>query len=222
MPNVIAVNQVIQIRIWTSTPDAFNQAAVNTIYYQALSVGASGATDQDIVTQIDSEIATQYKAMMTGAGVYHGVQGQLLGLVSPYSALFGMVFSNVNTGPGTVAGAILPTQVSGLISMGTPLAGRRHRGRIYIPFPGQADDSGQSTPTSGYVTKLNALRNLLFANQNISQGGRTAALLPVIMHSKREDGTKEAPTIITSHTSSSLWATQRKRGDFGRPNKSPI
>ena len=123
---------------------------------------------------------------------------------------------------GTGGATSLPKQTCGLASIKTALAGRRYRGRMYLPFPSVTMDTGDGVPTAGYqVNVVNAVTVMLSVN-NITVGGRTANWNTVLVHKAGKTPIPASPTPITTFVIDGGWATQRKRGYFGRINESPI
>lgn len=221
MPNTLTVGSPVKVRIWTRVlPE--NQAAVNTIYYIVAAVGSPAASDLDVATQIDATIAPHYKALLSGVAEYRGVQAQILNTLYPYKAFYSAAGVNTNAGAGTGAATLLPSQTCGLISFQTARAGRAFRGRFYAAFPSQGMDSGGGSPTAGYITNLTTLTGDVDTGLSIVQGGRTATLVRVILHKKDKSGVVPDPSPVIAASVSELWATQRRRGNFGRHNDSPL
>jgi hypothetical protein len=142
-----------------------------------------------------------------------GMDGQVI-----LPTLLTPVGNTTGNGFGDNAGDALPRQTSGIISLVTALGGRKNRGRVYVPFPSETDNAIAGHPTAGYVTALGDLAAILTGPYiGVGAGGNTNDLQPVILH--RVDG---SVTPITGHFERSFWATQRRRGDFGRPNTGPF
>jgi hypothetical protein len=219
----LEVAQLVQARIWCADSE---QAAVNTLWYVVAAIGSPAATDQDVADNLDTIIAAHMKAVLAATATYRGVQVQIfsgmpVGLI--YPALFASVFINSSSGPG-VAGAIgLPRQTCGLIEYQTDIPGRQGRGRSYIPFPASADNDVNGVPTAGYLTNLAFVAGDMGSGLAVSGVGGTATLVRVIPHLKKNKaGNFVSHTPITNASGSASWATQRRRGSFGRANSSPI
>jgi hypothetical protein len=118
---------------------------------------------------------------------------------------------------GTAAGNPIPNQVSGIITKTTAFAGRANRGRTYVPFPAASFNlAPNDTPTAAYVALLDALGIVLFAPMALTLGADTVNVTPVLFH--RRTGFN---TPITNFRSRQLWATQRRRGNYGTANTLP-
>lgn len=117
---------------------------------------------------------------------------------------------------GTAGASALPKQCSGIISKYGAVSGQEHRGRVYVPFPSESDNSSLGAPENAYVTRLRTLRDFLFTNQVL-----TLSVIPLIAITlaprlyHRTDGTHEQ--VVTS-LARQKWATQRRRGDYGKVN----
>src|SRR3546814_8120191 len=60
-----------------------------------------------------------------------------------------------NQGQGLfLGGDLLPGQVCGMVTKLTAAAGRRFRGRVYVPFPLETDNDG-IVPSAAYVARIN-------------------------------------------------------------------
>jgi len=221
MAVALTAGDIVLARIWTFAPTEV-QAAVNSIHYTVSSVGGTPGNDQDVADLLDSIIAPEYKACLSHLAQYRGVQVYILKNTFPYLAKTVPAATIVNAGDGGGDSTYLPTQTAGIIRYGTPNPGPYGRGRSYIAFPSQSMDSGGGTPSNAYQADLLTLATSLAAGLAISTGGRTATLVRVIVHGTRKDGSHPGPSPVTTFLTSPAWGTQRKRGVFGRTNRSPI
>jgi hypothetical protein len=113
------------------------------------------------------------------------------------------------TTPGTVTGTFasdaLPRQTQGLVRIGTNTVvnGRRLRGRLFIPGPGEGDNDTGGTPSSGYTTAVtSAFAGLLTVGATTS--------LPVVWH-RPGPGGAGASSLWTSVTTAPTWSVLRSR-----------
>jgi len=155
--------------------------------------------DDGDANAVANAIAPSYKAMLNTASTFHGVRvliGQDGG--DPLE-----VFSTLHSGPGTASGALAPAQVQGLIKKHTSHAGRKGRGRCYLPDVQEAhiNDSGiaDSTQQGLWQDVANALLDL-----PSSVGSPISGV--VLLH---EDGS--TPYGVTSISVEPAVATQRRR-----------
>lgn len=111
---------------------------------------------------------------------------------------------------GTFTGAILPQNCAFLVRKLTASAGRRNRGRFYLPpfgvGEGSVDAKGviDSSGVTNIQNRVNAFRTALISTATIE-------LPPVILHSTGSLPTVPAPTPITAFTVDPIIATQRRR-----------
>jgi hypothetical protein len=195
-----------------------NQLAVNVVHYQCTVVGGN-VTLQQLADAMGAIIGPLYKACLCSIATYKGLTLQLLQPPVTYT----QVVSTVGAGTGLPGSDPQPKQVSGLISVKTDFAGRAFRGRLYVPFPPKAvaDITGNvdGVTHASYVS----LGTQLFQQQTYAAPTIPVTLIPVLFHRPPVGGgPAPGPTPIVSFGVTYNWATQRRRGDFGRPNVSPI
>jgi hypothetical protein len=210
MATVLAVGNILKFSVWCVDG---GQAAVNAYYFNVVAVTGSPATDQDAGDVFINNISASIKAIINANASFNGVVTQRV-FPLPLTA---DVFSVTGAGVGTGGSPALPKQCSGLVSWYTALAGRAKRGRSYIPFPSSTMDTGDGVPTAGYVTLLGTHSTAVNTSTAVSVGGRGATLGQVLFH--RATNTFD---VITSKLPRAQWATQRRRGAYGRPNSSPV
>jgi len=213
MSNVLQVDDVIQNRAWSADSE---QAAVNTIYYECLTTDGA-FTDQDFVDYMDSIWGTHFPPLLANTAGYSGATAQIMHF--PY-AEDATVFQSASAATGTAGAIGLPRQASAIISWYGTGAGPRNRGRLYIPFPASADDEGNGNPTAGYLARLGTLATNLKSVSSITQGGHTASFRLVIFH--RATAPPNWTEDVFRYTIKDKWATQKRRGDYGKANSGPF
>jgi hypothetical protein len=213
-------------RFWSKLGD---QAACNVRYYLLVSHAGNGASQDAVAAAIDAEVATDLKPLMSSAAEYLGSTTQRVWPTPPTVASF----LQTARGFGAVTGDPLPKQVSGLIMLRTEFAGRKYRGRMYVPFPGEADNDATTKPSAGYQARLVTLGNSLVADVNAGAAPDTSVLQPGLPGRTKTPvpGDPDRFTyplngtfvpFIDNFGLRTIWATQRRRGDFGRKNVSPF
>ena len=197
----IALNDVLEVKFWYTCG---NDRALNVRHYAvtAQDPGALATTSLDVANSFYSGFENDLTLAMSIDATFDNVSVQRLSPIPKSVA----TFSTVAAEPGQLVAEVLPRQVSGLISLYTALAGVKHRGRFYMPYPDEAQNTTNGVPVAGYVTKLNAIRTRLIAPAIVITAGGNWTLTPVIKHN---DATPS--TIITAGVSRSRWATQRRR-----------
>lgn len=209
MATDLAVGDLVVISCWSKLID---QAAANTFCYQVLSIGSPPATDFDVTDALSSIYATILSTMPNDA-IYQGAQGVIVrSTLAPRN-----VQSTTGAGSGVAGATALPRQVAGITSWYTPFRGRSNRGRTYWPFPSVTQDSGDGVPNGGYTGTIGTIVTALMGLTSISASGRTATVQMRIRHRKTTGA-----VVIDSGVTRAVWATQRRRGAFGRQNRSPF
>lgn len=194
------------------------QASANRRRWYISAITLPAPTIQDLVSWIDGQQAADYKALICTPAIYNGVVGtrnKLYGL-APFPA---DVVSAANVGPGTAGATPLPKQAAGVLSLYTPFQGPRSRGRMYIPFPSASDTTTSGVPTASYVTNMRTFAvNFVIAQNFTGVAGGTATALACLV----DKGPPLRNPFITTFIARDKWGTQRRRGDFGRLNASPV
>ncbi len=221
MSTVLAAGQLVQLRVWTQWGGAV-QAAVNTSWYLVSGVGSPAATDADVASFMDNLIAPFMKPLIHNVSRYQGVQAIICSGTAPNKAVNVPASAITNAGVGTGGAVPMAGQVCGILRFQTILAGSAGRGRWYLPFPSQTADSGGGSASAAYIAAGMSLGNVVGVDQPITVGGRTATLLRVIRHGKNKAEIYPPPTPVNSFSVDNTWATQKRRGSFGRHNVSPI
>jgi len=220
MATALDPGDLLRVRIWFKSGD---QAAVNTVYYKVGTTSGNPTTDLNVAQQMDAFVAPVYKPLLADTAEYRGVQ---VSIVRTPPRATQQAFAQAGVGTGGTVG--MPRQVSGLIKFNTPDAGRAFRGRLYIPFPAVDAAATDGLPSSTYLTNLAALVSLYqsigsFDNDLTTPTG-FITVIQVIVHSVPKGGTPPPPdpSPIIAWTPAEIFATQRRRGSFGRPNVSPV
>lgn len=216
------LNDVLEARIYTFDPAGPPQVGVNVVHYRVTGVALLGQTQAQVAAGLDAAIAALYKAVLSNQVMYRGVTIQKV-WPRPVVAQEG---ANGNAGAGTGGVGTLPSQVAPLIKNVTAKAGRAFRGRLYTCFPPQPFSDVNGNLTNAGFAALGALGGAIFAQRTIGGGGNTITIAPTIWHRKGY-GTPPvaigADDLMTGSFASPLFATQRKRGNYGRTNpSSPI
>ncbi len=120
-----------------------------------------------------------------------------------------LVFESQANVLGTSTDKALPNNCAILVKKLTASAGRRNRGRFFLPpaFANEATIGQTGIIDSAAVTAL----NVKFAALLASMIGGTAPYTPVILHSVAEGAPAMTPTVITQFIVDDRVATQRKR-----------
>jgi hypothetical protein len=207
-----AVNEIAEVKVfaWNST---VRQIGINITHWLAQSSPGTGASDQQMADFCATTLAAAYKAAMSADWQFWGCSSRRLTASPPVSP----ATSDNSRGPGTFGMNAAPTQVSGILKISTGFSGRAFRGRIYIPGIDTAaiDAHGEVTPGYGIVLAgIAGLYNLPFL---VNAGPNQTNFVLGIYHRLSRTIT---PASVT--TRELRFATQRRRGDFGRLNVVPF
>ena len=196
-----------------------NQVAINTRYFQVVSVTSGPINEDAFIAKLDQLLAALYKPCITNAAQYVGSDMQNITADPPYPLQVG---TSANSGNGTAGAQPLPSQVCGIYTVLTPMTGRGNRGRVYVPFPDQSFNTVTTppTPNAAYAAVLNPLANATVGLVTYTITGVTIIINWAIRHGPHSPGAGGITDTIDFRTRQA-WATQRRRGDYGRPNPVP-
>lgn len=210
MPTSIVTGAVIEVRPLMTTA---GQLGINVLHYLCTSHTGLGATTQEIANLFNTANAARYKALISVAATFRGIGCRAIFPLPPSVE----DFTTALLGVGTVAGDILPLQTCGLVKKASALAGRKNRGRMYIPFPGEADSDVNGLPTAGYITRLDSLNGSIFPGQ-VFIGAAGSSTCSFGVWSRINQLFVFTPTAINR----TGWATQRRRGSLTKAGVNPF
>jgi len=196
---------------------AGDQLAINVLHYKCQSiVGAMGVLDAAGLAGL--VFGPDYAPLLHNDASFYGTSVQDISAL-PY-LLPGQDASNPLTGTG--GATPLPDQVSGIITIQTAFTGRKNRGRVYVPFPPQQLSAVQANPIplSGYVSRLSTL-GIDLLNLSLNDGLGNIATMHLEIH-HRVLHALGSWTDAQAVRPNFKWATQRRRGDYGRANGLPF
>jgi len=205
---------------------ASSQIGINTVRFEIRVATDPGLIleSRDLCGEISNEAAPLYKALLDSSAKYAGCSMQDFPGRQTIAD-----WSKNGAGNGTVVGTDVPTQASGLLSLRTNLAKRSGRGRLYIPFPSIASCDADSLPNTAYVEALDDLGSWIQGPLALSVGPDN---IPVVLYGEIVNVPKkrkidDPPTppqvfkVIEKTFGVKKWATQRRRGSYGRKNDLP-
>lgn len=211
MSYIPAPNDILKITFVASKLD---QASIDSGYFVVTSIPPlANVTLADIAHAMSTACEVAFKAILSSLATFRGVM-----VSAPFVKPLPQAGTYIgDAGLGAVNGAPLPSQTRGLISTGTDFAGRKYRGRFYCPFPGGDSLASDGSPVAGYVTHLDGFAEDFFIPHTVVGGVGFCSFTPIIVHKKTSTFSYMTRTI-----SRSKWATQRRSGEYGRANASPI
>ena len=203
------IGDKVEIRVYC-TDDV--QTAINVFHYQVDAKAGTGATVPQVLTGLALLVPTAMRNLLSSLARYAGMQGQVIWPVRQIEYT-----NTTGADVGTGGDDQLPTQTCGLSWKKGNSAGPRFRGRTYWPFPPAGASNSYGKPVAGYKTNMDTAMAIFMAPIAVGSGGNTNNLTPILW--SRRDSTY---TFITSHGHRNEFATQRRRGAFGRPNALPF
>lgn len=192
---------------------AVDQISLNVFSFSAFNV-VDTYTYDDLAGSMGAALLPLYQAILPAEASFYGLaitRQRPLPITQP--AYY------INLQPGSASGTLTSRQVTGLITKQTGIGGRAGRGRTYVPFLATSMVSTTGHLSTAGNTALNALAVQLFTQQvyGPNLGGGLARINPVLAQRPFP-----AFTLVNNYQVRTKLATQRRRGDFGRPNALPF
>ncbi len=191
----------------------YDQIAVNVLHYVREPGVGPAVTSVDYAGVVNSVLSSLYAAVMPTSAEYRGVGVQLL----PVGGITPVEYYPAPN-PGIVAGESLPKQVSGVIALRSTVGGRSGRGRVYVGFPSEADNESAGKPSVSYVQRLQALADALNSPLTVPDINGTGQVFSLHVYSRLLAFLADVTQVVARDR----WGTQRRRGDFGKINTSPV
>lgn len=211
MPEPLLLNDRLEFRCYCHDDE---QSSVTSFYFQVLAGFSVTYTDLDAAIAFATLISNAFKGIIANTARFDGVSCQIK-TRNPKTI---PQLSDAGAGAGTAGAIGLPRQSAGLTSWRTDLAGSRGRGRSFWPFPAAAMNEGDGNPTTTYISALDATAVSLIALDELDSDSHGTANVDFVLWSKKYN----TMTPITSAIHPDKWATQKRRGSFGRPNTNPF
>jgi hypothetical protein len=193
---------------------AGDQIGINVRHWETIAESLGGAMLQEIADQFSAVVANFYKAWMPPAARYVGTTVQGINTVPPILA---PTASTSGQGDGFASGELLPRQVAGLVHIRSRILGRHGRGRMYIPFGTEDWNSIGGKVEAGGLAILASFAAFNSNSFLVSGGTGSTRVSPRIRNRLTND-----LTIVDEAIGDDRWATQRRRGEFGRTNSIPF
>jgi len=187
--------------------------------FSAFNTGFDSSFDTDdfFAAALTAGFHTYAKAAVSSYAEYLGMKIYLKPLGSP------PIIARNATGAGACSGPaeLLPTQCCGLISWKSNVGGSQGRGRDYIPFPAATDANVYGEVGTAYTSAMTALAGSLITGvvvPNTGAGFGTLVVRPCTLYTV--GSSTPLPLPMTDYIIGTGFATQRKRGYYGRVNRS--
>lgn len=195
-----------------------NQVSNNVLHYQ-VNTTTPHTIDQPLMVSMCEafriQIIDEFRACLSQESRFEGVELRYLDQGTPLGDR--VATSSAGAGPGTAdTPGTAPSQVAGLVGKRTFFPGPSGRGRFYMPFVPRGADDVTDLLTDAYLTVLTDLATVLMEPVD-SPDILNFTMTPGIMPGR--NGLLFKPW--TRYTVAVGFATQRRRGFFGRPNSVP-
>jgi len=198
---------VLEVHIWSAS---HVQLSVLRRYYRVTTLLGGPITFLNVATAYSNLVEASYKDLIYNGATFRGVRVRR---VAPANDDNWAIFTG-DAGVGISGPNALPLQTSGLITFGGPTMGARGLGRQYIPFPAVLDNTAAGEPTVGYKNRVAVLGGLIVADLSVASGGSSV----VLSHVNWRSGSLAFQYLdIVQRVGN--WATQRKRGSYGKANQ---
>jgi hypothetical protein len=209
----IATTNVIVVQAICNDP-AFQQSSVSSFYWFASSVvGVTPITTQDVAAFFENLWAAPWQNLIYNGATYNGTRCRI---VKPVSTDIWR-FDNSMAAAGSGGAVGLPPQTCGLLKKFGDVIGKHGQGRTYLPFPSASGNGTDGLPNNAYIAAGAALGGIIDAIQTVTAGPNSTIIQPVLF-----DRTTGNTVGITAALTEGVWATQKRRGAFGRINKPPF
>lgn len=208
----IVVGGVVRHVMYCTIP---GQISVTKRDWQCTSIaGGANVPAQAVVDDFDTAAGTAFGDAMSNDAQYYGSQ---LYYQTPVGPPPRPVTSIAGATAGVDISPLLPTQTCGLVSLYSDFLGKAGQGRVYVPFPAISSQDTNGTPTPLYNTVVQNIGTFLTTPRVVVSGGISATFVPSLYI---PGGSPPKPLI--SFQVRDAWATQRRRGSFGRLNRVPF
>src|SRR6185295_487266 len=209
MSTPLNVGDILEVKVFCMQGD---QLGINVQHFDVVSLTGVPSLEAT-ATDMETNLSVYYSNVLVEHARFRGIT---LAVVAP-SPIAGVI-RNAHAIDGLVSGDALPKQCAGIVSLRTATVGRTGRGRIYVPFPAEASCGADGQPLASYRTDLSIIGDYFVNDQLIDQGsGDTVTIHGSVYHRITTTSTLYAGYVIPIK-----FATQRKRGDYGRINTPPF
>lgn len=209
MPRVIS-GDLIQLQVYCLAAD---QIGINNYFFR-VNASTAGYMYTDLLNWAQVNVYPLYVPLMPVTAQVYGPQ---IRKISP--GPFFPAMNVVNAQVGTATGNLAPRQSCPMLQKQTGVRGAKGRGRIFLPFFSDLFITGAGHLSGAGQAITNNIGNTLLSNLTVGPtiGGDTAALVPVLVNQKTL-----ATIDLTGFNNPIKLGTQKRRGDFGKPNSLPF
>jgi len=216
MGKQISENDIVVLQVVIFNPPDSQIAVLNNFYSANTPAGSGAVFTNDVCTAFDGIVAALYKALIWNTADYRGIRCRTVWPVLPPMDAWVVEVGNEGTGGAGAVG--LPSQTCGLLRKISEVLGKKGEGRQYLPFPSTSDNETSGRPNATYQGHAAALGTALITPFVVTgTGTKSFTFNPCLFNPKDGPGPRITGTLTTTD-----WATQRRRGAYGRANLAPI
>lgn len=207
-----AAGQFLKVR---ATASIGGQTAVWGSDFRISSIGGAGLTLEDMADFVGTIFDGELPPTLANTVA---VGRPILELIAPLTGVVLQSFLGVSSFPvGTGGATCAPKQVAAIVQKVSGLAGPSNRGRMYWPFLSTTFLNTDGTISGAGRTAITTAAINCFFTLTPTVGADSVNLEPVITTRQPVGVPVEYIEIIGLVTSTKL-GTQKKRGDYGKPN----
>jgi hypothetical protein len=204
LPIPVAVGDIYQVDVHCH---ALDQGAIN-VYHFAILATAGAPTHVTLAGTLDILAAGTYPPCLSATASYEGVE---LRRIKPTKSRPVLASAPAVGSGGT---PLMPRQVSGIWTKQSAGVGPGKRGRVYVPFPSSIDTNGLiDEPNATYLGNLATLATDWTGSEILTDGAGNTTTVQFGLLSRAG-----VFTPCDDFRINAKWATQRRRGKYGRPN----
>jgi hypothetical protein len=198
-----------------------DQIALNVFHYRVtfLTGAAPGVLLADIAADLSNHFNAGYQLVMPPSCAYRGT-----GVKNITPDPTQEFVSVASAGPGVAGGTEVPQQVSYLVALRSANSGRGFRGRFYPGFVTNAHVNTSGNLNATGITQIQLLAANTPIVRTITVAGNSTTIQMIILRRQANKLPLPFPTYVDVETITArlAFATQRRRGDFGRTNQAPL
>lgn len=211
-------NAIVRLSLFCQSP---TQTGIITRNYSAFSTtpGAQWSSTAFMAALIAAGLPTEIKDAINNVCTYLGMKVYW----KPPSGGPPFIDTNSTGSGGGTAGDPAPAQLCGLIKWQSAVGGPQGKGRDYVPFPAIAHISDEGLPSGAYIGALTDIGTAMegpFTLPNVGTGGGSLGVSPCTLFNT--GGSVPLAFPMNGFTIGSGFATQRRRGFYGKPNSPPL
>jgi len=209
---------ILEVRTVCTNAD---QLSLNVFHYRVtFTTGpAPGVTISEMAAALSNIFSPGYQSIMPASAAYRGTG--VKNLMPPPTQ---EATSTSGAGPGVASGFEIPQQVSYLVNFKTESSGRGFRGRVYPGFVANSFVNASGNMNAAGFTAIQLMAATIVGNFTVTSGANQTTIQLIILRRQANKLPLPFPTYadVITITARNAFATQRRRGDFGRTNTTPL